>query len=328
VSTFAARLETIDNLSVVRLTDSATKSALAASPAFGATAHQLIHKGQPVLFVPGGPSGPMSLPQLISGRRLCGNPILAPWANRIEGFSYMANGQKYLLNPNLNNLRLDQNKNPIHGLVTFSNRWETVEATAAEDSARARFALDFGRFPDWLAQFPFPHRIEVTYTLRAAEVEVATEVFNHAAEPMPLAVGFHPYFQITDAPRDSWKVTIPAKDRYTLTPKLIPNGELTPNPHYGTKTLAGVVLDDVFGGIERDARGLATFAVEGARQRIEVIYGNSYDVAVVYAPAGQNFICFEPMTAPTNAFNMTSPIKKIAPAGSWRESYWIRMKGY
>ncbi|GAB4365038.1 MAG: aldose 1-epimerase [Bryobacter sp.] len=320
---FGVIQELVGQVPVVRLTCEDSQTELAASPAYGGTAFRLQHKGKPVFYAPD-----LALDQLIAQRKLCGNPILAPWANRIDGMSYMANGQKFQLNAELGNLRLDQNKNPIHGLVTFSKRWETVEATASESGARVRFALDFGKYPDWLAQFPFPHRIEITYLLQETEVEVRTEVFNHAAEPMPLAVGYHPYFQITDAPRDEWKVTLPVRQRYTLSPKLIPTGELTENPHRGTKTLAGLVLDDVFGGIERDAQGLATFAVEGRSQRIEVVYGKTYEVAVVYAPAGQNFICFEPMTAPTNGFNMPGAAKTIAPAGSWRESYWIRLKGY
>ena len=68
--------------------------------------------------------------------------------------------------------------------------------------------------------------------------------------------------------------------------------------------LAGVALDDVFGGLVRDASGLATFSVEGAHEKISVIYGPKYTVAVVYAPPGRPFICFEPMSTITDGFNL------------------------
>jgi aldose 1-epimerase len=307
---------------VVRLTEVESGSELSVSPAFGATAYDFHVGGKQVLWAP----GPLS--ELLGRPRLCGNPILAPWANRIEGMSYMANGKKYLLNAELGNLRLDANKNPIHGLVTFSNRWQVAEAGYDGAAAWTRMVLEFGKYPDWLAQFPFPHRLEITYRLTAGQVEVVTEVFNLAAEAMPLAVGYHPYFQISDAPRDEWKVKLPAKTHYILSPKLIPTGETKPNAKYGESSLKGAVLDDVFGGIERGADGLAVFSVSGAKQTIEVVYGKDYEIAVVYAPAGQNFICFEPMTAPTNAFNMPGAAKTIAPAGRWRESFWIRTKGF
>lgn len=320
---FRALRESDGPFPVVRLSESESATELSVSPAFGAIAYDMHVGGKKVLW---GPDA--TLADLIAKPRLCGNPILAPWANRIDGYSYTANGKKYLLNPELGNLRLDGNKNPIHGLVTFSNRWQTTQVTSDEQSASATLTLDFGKYPDWLAHFPFPHQLSITYRLRPREVEVITTITNQAAEPMPLAVGYHPYFQISDAPRDQWKVTLPAQKRYVLSPKLIPTGELQPSPYSGEFALQGVVLDDVFGDIKRDANRLASFRVRGQQQSIEVIYGPDYNIGVVYAPAGQNFICFEPMTAPTNAFNMPGATKAIAPGATWRESYWIKTTGF
>ena len=62
--------------------------------------------------------------------------------------------------------------------------------------------------------------------------------------------------------------------------------------------------DDVMTGLTAGEGGRTEFAVEGAKQRIAVIYGPKYPVAVVFAPQGRDFICFEPMTGPTNAFNL------------------------
>jgi aldose 1-epimerase len=64
-----------------------------------------------------------------------------------------------------------------------------------------------------------------------------------------------------------------------------------------------------------------------------VIYGPKYPIAVVYAPAGRDFICFEPMTGPTNAFNLHhegkyKDLQTIQPEGKWVESFWIRPSGF
>ncbi len=62
--------------------------------------------------------------------------------------------------------------------------------------------------------------------------------------------------------------------------------------------LKGAVLDDVLGrlpiwsAIPMVAR---CFWVEGGGRRITVTYGPKYTVAIVYAPAGKDFICFEPI---------------------------------
>jgi galactose mutarotase-like enzyme len=56
-------------------------------------------------------------------------------------------------------------------------------------------------------------------------------------------------------------------------------------------------------------------------------------VAVVYAPKGGSFICFEPMASQTNAFNMThagkdASLQMIAPGSKWSESFFITPTGF
>ena len=85
----------------------------------------------------------------------------------------------------------------------------------------------------------------------------------------------------------------------------------------------------------RDAKGHSEFSVQGKQQKVAVIYGPKFPVAVVYAPTGPNrdFICFEPMTGVTNAMNLAhegkyKELQSIAPGGVWKESYWIKATGF
>ena len=103
----------------------------------------------------------------------------------------------------------------------------------------------------------------------------------------------------------------------------------------GSLPLKGLFLDHVLGGLVRDSEGRASFSVEGASQKIEVVYGPKYRAAVVYASTGkdQNFICFEPMSGITNAFNLAQrgiykDLQTIPAGQSWEESYWIRPSGF
>jgi aldose 1-epimerase len=98
-------------------------------------------------------------------------------------------------------------------------------------------------------------------------------------------------------------------------------------------TLKGTQLDDVFGDLERGPDGNAVFWVEGRKERVTVSYGPNYSVAVIYAPQGRNFICFEPMAAITNAFNLAhegkyGELQQIAPGGEWRATYTISASGF
>jgi aldose 1-epimerase len=171
------------------------------------------------------------------------------------------------------------------------------------------------------------------YRLKEGALQVETRVENLSSEPMPISLGFHPYFRIDDSPRDAWKVRLPARDKFVLNERLIPTGETKPNPYSNPQTLAGIALDDVFGGLNRDADGWARFRVEGAQQSVTVEYGPAYPIAVVYSPKGQSFVCFEPMSAPTNAFNAAhdgwyKDLPVVAPGATWEGSFRIVPVGW
>ena len=78
--------------------------------------------------------------------------------------------------------------------------------------------------------------------------------------------------------------------------------------------------------------GNATFTFEGQGKKIEVVYGPKWIVAVVYSPANQQYICFEPMAGITNAINLNhegkyADLQMVAPGAKWTESFWIRASG-
>jgi aldose 1-epimerase len=53
----------------------------------------------------------------------------------------------------------------------------------------------------------------------------------------------------------------------------------------------------------------------------------------VYAPRSREFICFEPMSAITDAFNLAhsgvyKELQSVPAGGQWKESFWISATGY
>ena len=320
---YSARRETVDGVEVMRLVDAARQVEVAILPGVGNTAFEWKVRGKNFLHFPfPGPA------QFAQRPRFCGVPFLAPWANRIEGDGFWANGKRYLFNTGLGNINRDGNKNPIHGLLTTSNLWKVAEARDDDKSAWVASRLEFWKYPNLMAQFPFPHTLTVTYRLRDGVVEVETAIENHGIEPMPVGIGYHPYFRLHDVPRDEWHVHLAARDHMALNAQLIPTGESKPVEFADPLSLSVGPLDDVFGNLIRDPDGLARFYVEGGRERVTVAYGPKYTVAVVYAPKGQDFICFEPMSAVTNAFNLAhaglyKDLQSVAPGESWKESFWM-----
>jgi aldose 1-epimerase len=324
---YTAEKTVVDGIDVIRLTDSAREIEVLVAPSIGNNSYSMTVKGKKVFY------SPKPVGDLKARPSMVGNPFLAPWANRLDGEAWYANGKKYLLNPALGNYRKDGNGLPIHGLVMNASQWEVVAVRADANEAAVTSRLELWRYPDWMEQFPFAHTIEMTYRLAEGKLEVVTAIENHSVEPMPVSVAYHPYFQINDAPRDEWTVHLGAREHLILSDVLTPTGETEPIANAGPLSLSGTKLDDLFGDLVRDSDGRAVFSVEGASEKISVVFGPKYQIAVVYAPPGRDFICFEPMSGPTNAFNLAEAgkydeLQSIPAGGTWRESFWVEPTGY
>ena len=310
---------------VVRLADAGREIEVAVAVGAGNLAYELKVRGDNYLWFPfPGPA------ELLQHPKTCGVPFLAPWANRLDGDSYWVNGKQHTLNSTIANFHRDPNGKPIHGLLRYSRDWKLVSAEADDQSAHVSSRLDFGSHSDLMAQFPFAHTITMTYRLSGGVLEVETALQNRGDEPLPVAIGFHPYFQLHDAPRDQWKVHLAARDHLVLSGELIPTGERKPVEFRDPHSLRDGQLDDVFSDLICGGDGRAIFWVQGLKQRVTVVYGPKYPVAVVYAPQGQNFICFEPMAAVTNAFNLAHAglypdLQSVPVGGEWRESFWVEV---
>jgi aldose 1-epimerase len=325
---YSARKAVADGIEIVQLSDRGQGTEVSIVPSIGNVAYAMTVRGKNILFSPF-----KSLVEMKAKPTLCGVPFLEPWANRLDQDAFYANGKKYLLNPELGNLRRDSNQLPIHGLLFSSPHWTVTRLEADGESARVTSRLEFWRYPDLMAQFPFAHAIEMTYRLAGGALEVETLLENQASEPMPVGVGYHPYFQLPDTPRDQWKVHVAAREHIELLPNLTPTGARSPVTLPDPASLATTTLDDVFTTLVRGKNEHAEFWVEGGGRRISVIYGPKYTVAVVFAPPGKDFICFEPMSAITNAFNLAhtgvyKELQSIPPGGTWRESFWIVPEGF
>jgi aldose 1-epimerase len=133
-------------------------------------------------------------------------------------------------------------------------------------------------------------------------------------------------------PRDQATAHIPAKTAVVTDNRLVATGEMKPMDLPDPTPLGGRTLDNGYTDLIRDAKGLATFWVEGGGKKIEVTYGPKWQVAVVWEPANQNFICFEPMAGITNGVNLAHEGKYaaqqvLAPGATWRESFWVKASG-
>ena len=265
-----------------RRTPSSSKTAkgqivVSIAPSAGNVVFEMQVKGRKVLHFPYA-----SLEEFKARPGLAGIPFLAPWANRLDEQAFYANGRKYAFDMALGNVR---GAHPIHGFLSAASQWEIVEANADRASAWVTSRLEFFRQPAWMAQFPFAHTIEMTHRLQDGALEITAALHNLSAEPMPVAIGFHPYFTLSDSARDEWIISLGARTEWVLAPDKIPTGETRPIeqrfPNPGAARLRDHDLDHVFADLVRDASGRAVMSLQGASQKLDVIFGPNYRAAVV-----------------------------------------------
>lgn len=323
-------VETTDHgVPVVRLTDTEHGVEVSIVPSIGNMAYEMKVHGQNILYFPS-----TDLSEFLQKPSRAGIPFLAPWGNRLDQQAFWANGKKYAFDMGLGNV---SGATPIHGLISFSPFWRVTEVKADGRSAHVTSKFEFWKHPELMKQWPFAHEYEMTYTLADGELQVRIAVSNLSTEPMPLQIGFHPYFRIPGVPRNEWVGGIPAKLRVVTDPRLIPTGQFRPMDLTDPFLLENRTLDDGFVDLNREADGRARFYIESSGKTVEVLFGQKWQAAVVWEPNDakghpQPFICFEPMSGITNAINLYQEgkypdLQSVPAGGKWSESFWVRTSG-
>ncbi len=253
--------------------------------------------------------------------RWFGIPLLHPWANRLRRNGLRFENVDVTFPVDAPGLRRDGSGLPIHGLVSGCPDWQVSGRDADGAGARFSAALDFGADLQRLSLFPFPHRLEVSVALCGQSLTIETVLEASGALPVPVAFGWHPYFQLPGIPREIWSVTLPVRTRAVLDDRCLPTGRVEPL-RIPPGPLGGRTYDDLFP--EREPG--RPFVLEGGERRIEVEFGAGYEVAVVYAPANADVVCFEPMTAPTDPFDGDGALRVATPDAPFRAAFEIRVR--
>jgi aldose 1-epimerase len=245
-----------------------------------------------------------------------GIPLLYPWANRLAAHEYTLAGRRVTLPPGPPLVHCEEHGLPIHGLLNASPHWRIT----THESARVVARLDFASRPELLAAFPYPHVLELEAALSAERLRVTTTVSPTAQVAVPIAFGFHPYLRLPGVPREEWLVAFPARRHLALDERSIPTGagQREPAKRFG---LADRAFDD---GYDSLADG-AAFSIAGGGRTITVTFDAGCPAGQVFSPAGAPFICFEPMTAPTNALRSGAGLRWVRPGDAFSASFSIHV---
>jgi aldose 1-epimerase len=278
------------------------------APAAGMIGTSLRHRGDEVLAQRDG------LDAYVADAKTFGIPLLHPWANRLDGPRYAVGGREVELDLDSALIHVEQNGLPIHGLCTATPYFEVVD----RDATGLRAWLDYGSHDDLLAGFPFPHVLEIEVALEAGALHHATTLRATGDVPVPVAFGYHPYLSLPGVARADFHVTFPVRRHMLLDARGIPTGDdepadIAPGP-LGDRT-----YDDGFSELAEPPE----FRLEGGGRRIAVRFDQGYPIAQVWAPDAQPFVCFEPMTAPTNALVSHDRLSLVDPGEAYEARFSV-----
>jgi aldose 1-epimerase len=232
-----------------------------------------------------------------------GVPLLHPWANRLA----RPLPASPLVHPDPNGL-------PIHGVLPAALPFAVEEETAS--SIRASFSTS--DHPAVLEVFPHPHRLRVDATLTDDSLEIRTTLAAMGKRPVPVAFGYHPYLSLPGVAREQWRIDAPVRSALVLDERMLPTGERRPAAAI-TGPLGARTFDDAYDDV---ADGTA-FSVAGGGRTVTVTFLDGYRFAQIYAPADPAVVCFEPMTAPTNALASGDSLQAVRPGDAYSAAFRI-----
>jgi aldose 1-epimerase len=306
---------TIDGFQAATLSSPEHGIEAAFVPGAGMVGCSLLHRGQELLGQRGG------LAAYVERRSTMGIPLLHPWANRVGARRFEVDGREVDLDLAQPPPGTDPNGLPIHGLLSAAPGWRVAERRPTADGGLIDARFDFAAQEGLTRAFPFPHRVGIEVTLAGSVLTIATTVEATSDATVPISFGFHPYFRLPGADRADWEVEIPVSERLLLDDSMLPTGERE-TVEVEAGPLGSRTFDDAYVAPPVGE----PFAVMGGGTRIEVAFDSAYPYAQVYAPADDDVIALEPMTAPTNALVTGGPELPFArPGESYRAAFSVTL---
>ncbi|MDB5426500.1 MAG: putative galactose mutarotase [Phenylobacterium sp.] len=241
-----------------------------------------------------------------------GGAILAPYANRIRGrevegareIETTVAGHTVRLPRNWGGKAQGAEQYAMHGLILDAAvPWRQE----APDRVTGRLeAADFG------GRWPGRVVLDFEWRLQGGALTLRVTARNAGADPLPMGIGWHPYFALPSGDRRKARLRLPARSRALVNnyDEVLPTGALEPvaggpydfSPPDG-RALGAAYLDDCFTDLQREG-GLTVAEVRDPASDLGLrIASPSPQVGAmqVYAPPDKAFVVVEPQ------FNLADP---------------------
>ncbi len=240
-----------------------------------------------------------------------GAAFLYPYPNRIrgplsaDGKTLTTTWEGHTVSIPANNIgsKPTAERHALHGLILRS-AVDNLEVKQTEEGATATGIIHGG---DFHGQWFSKSDIVITITLTAENVDASIVAHNVGTKPEPVAIAWHPYFNIPSGDRTQARIEIPAGEMAEVDgyDNVFPTGKILPVKGTrfefnvpGGRALGGDFLDDNFSHLDRKAGPVTVTLIDPAAHYGVKIEGLSPEIKTlqVYAPPAKNFVAIEHQT--------------------------------
>ena len=312
---FSIRHSTEQGLELVTIKDESNGTEVALLPGFGATLQAFrVQQQNGVAFnVIDSYQDAEELKRQM-GRSFKG-PKLSPFPCRIPDGKYGFDGKEYQFR------QLFSDGNAIHGLL-YNRAFGILEESADETSGAVSMQYLFNKED---AGYPFEYSCRVQYILHAGnQLEVVTTVVNTDKTPIPIADGWHPYFQLGGKVND-WVLQFHSTAMVEFDGRLVPTGKMVFYDIFKQpKRLGDEFLDNCFTLKPEIVDAACSISNPATGLSVAFFPDPSYPYLQIYTPPTRESIAIENLSGAPDCFNNKMGLLILSPGHS--QIFTVRYK--
>jgi aldose 1-epimerase len=235
------------------------------------------------------------------------SPKLSPFPCRIGAGRYTFEGKEYQFS------KLFNDGTAIHGLL-YNKDFIILEETTDEVSATLSMEYRYNREDEG---YPFDYVCGVRYILHPQGLlEVVTTVTNLDDRVIPIADGWHPYFQLGGRV-DNWQVQFHASAIVEFDQHLVPTGKLLQyNVFDNPRKMGDTFLDNCFTLKQEIVSPACELFNPDNGLRVSFFPDTSYPYLQIYTPDTRQSIAIENLSGAPDCFNNKMGLILLQPGHS------------
>jgi aldose 1-epimerase len=304
-----------NGLSLVKLQDNATNTIITILPQYGALLHsfEIAVNGENLNIIDNY-SGREHVEEELSISYKSSK--LSPFVCRLSDGKYKIDDSAFEISKKFGD------GNAIHGLL-YNKPFKIVNEFADDNQASVSLRYHFNREDPG---YPFDYVCEVRYTLIPQNVlQVETTILNLDTLEIPIADGWHPYFQLGGNDINDYEIDVSTTSMVKFDDRLLPTGELIHRTSWFDQTkLGGLELNNCY-VVEPVEQNPTVFLYNPANEAFLAIYTNSrYPYLQLYTPPHRKSIAIENLSSAPDCFNNGMGLVMLNPNQSQTFTVWYQ----